>query len=355
MRTPLFRFVARMSTVLTVATASVGLLTGSFAQAAEITGAGATFPYPIYAKWADAYKKVTGTSMNYQSIGSGGGIKQITAKTVDFGASDAPMKAEDLEANGLIHFPAIMGGVVPVINVKGVESGKLRLTGELLANIYMGKVKTWNDPAIAALNKGMTLPSDAITVVARSDGSGTTFLFVNYLSKVSAEWKSSVGEGTSVKWPAGVGGKGNEGVASYVARINGAIGYVEYAYAKQNKLAHALMANKDGQFVAPSDDAFKAAAAGADWVKTPGMGVILTDQAGKASWPITGASFILMHKSQAKPDNGREVLKFFDWAFKNGEKMADELDYVPMPAAVVRQIQDEWKKSLRDPQGKPIY
>jgi phosphate transport system substrate-binding protein len=344
-----------MSTVLTVATASVGLLTGSFAQAAEITGAGATFPYPIYAKWADAYKKVTGTSMNYQSIGSGGGIKQITAKTVDFGASDAPMKAEDLEANGLIQFPAIMGGVVPVINVKGVESGKLRLTGELLANIYMGKVKTWNDPAIAALNKGMTLPSDAITVVARSDGSGTTFLFVNYLSKVSAEWKSSVGEGTSVKWPAGVGGKGNEGVASYVARINGAIGYVEYAYAKQNKLAHALMANKDGQFVAPSDDAFKAAAAGADWVKTPGMGVILTDQAGKASWPITGASFILMHKSQAKPDNGREVLKFFDWAFKNGERMADELDYVPMPAAVVRQIQDEWKKSLRDPQGKPIY
>ena len=355
MRTPLFRFVARMSTVLTVATASVGLLTGSFAQAAEITGAGATFPYPIYAKWADAYKKVTGTSMNYQSIGSGGGIKQITAKTIDFGASDAPMKAEDLEANGLIQFPAIMGGVVPVINLKGVESGKLRLTGELLANIYMGKVKTWNDPAIAALNKGLALPSDAITVVARSDGSGTTFLFVNYLSKVSAEWKSSVGEGTSVKWPAGVGGKGNEGVASYVARINGAIGYVEYAYAKQNKLAHALMANKDGQFVAPSDDAFKAAAAGADWIKTPGMGVILTDQAGKASWPITGASFILMHKSRAKPDNGREVLKFFDWAFKNGEKMADELDYVPMPAAVVRQIQDEWKKSLRDPQGKPIY
>lgn len=355
MRIPLSSFVARMSTVLTVATASVGLLTGSFAQAAEITGAGATFPYPIYAKWADAYKKVTGTSMNYQSIGSGGGIKQITAKTVDFGASDAPMKAADLEANGLIQFPAIMGGVVPVINVKGIESGKLRLTSELLANIYLGKVKTWNDPAIAALNKGVALPSDAITVVARSDGSGTTFLFVNYLSKVSAEWKSTVGEGTSVKWPAGVGGKGNEGVASYVARINGAIGYVEYAYAKQNKLAHALMANKDGQFVAPSDDAFKAAAAGADWAKTPGMGVILTDQAGKASWPITGASFILMHKSQAKPDNGREVLKFFDWAFKNGEKMADELDYVPMPAAVVRQIQDEWKKSLRDPQGKPIY
>ena len=354
-RTPLIRLATRMSTVLTGAAVSVGLMAGNLAQAAEITGAGATFPYPIYAKWADAYKKVTGTSMNYQSIGSGGGIKQITAKTVDFGASDAPMKAEDLEANGLIQFPAIMGGVVPVINVKGVESGKLRLTGELLANIYMGKVKTWNDPAIAALNKGMTLPSDAITVVARSDGSGTTFLFVNYLSKVSAEWKSSVGEGTSVKWPAGVGGKGNEGVASYVARINGAIGYVEYAYAKQNKLAHALMANKDGQFVAPSDDAFKAAAAGADWVKTPGMGVILTDQAGKASWPITGASFILMHKSQAKPDNGREVLKFFDWAFKNGEKMADELDYVPMPAAVVRQIQDEWKKSLRDPQGKPIY
>jgi phosphate transport system substrate-binding protein len=344
-----------MYTTLTVTAVGVGLMTGNLAQAAEITGAGATFPYPIYAKWADAYKKVSGTSMNYQSIGSGGGIKQITAKTVDFGASDAPMKAADLEANGLIQFPAIMGGVVPVINIKGIDSGKLRLTGELLANIYLGKVKTWNDPAIAALNKGLTLPSDAITVVARSDGSGTTFLFVNYLSKVSAEWKSSVGEGTSVKWPAGVGGKGNEGVASYVARINGAIGYVEYAYAKQNKLAHALMANRDGQFVAPSDDAFKAAAAGAEWTKTPGMGVILTDQAGKASWPITGASFILMHKLQAKPENGREVLKFFDWAFKNGEKMADELDYVPMPAAVIKQIQDEWKKSLRDPQGKPIY
>jgi phosphate transport system substrate-binding protein len=343
-----------MSTVLTVATASVGLLTGSFAQAAEITGAGATFPYPIYAKWADAYKKVTGTSMNYQSIGSGGGIKQITAKTVDFGASDAPMKAEDLEANGLIQFPAIMGGVVPVINVKGVESGKLRLTGELLANIYMGKVKTWNDPAIAALNKGMTLPSDAITVVARSDGSGTTFLFVNYLSKVSAEWKSSVGEGTSVKWPAGVGGKGNEGVASYVARINGAIGYVEYAYAKQNKLAHALMANKDGQFVAPSDDAFKAAAAGADWVKTPGMGVILTDQAGKASWPITGASFILMHKSQAKPDNGREVLKFFDWAFKNGAALAQELEYIPLPPAVQAAIRAAWAAEVKV-NGQPVW
>ena len=355
MRTPLIRLATRLSTVLTVAAVSVSLMAGNLAQAAEITGAGATFPYPIYAKWADAYKKVSGNSMNYQSIGSGGGIKQITAKTVDFGASDAPMKAADLEANGLIQFPAIMGGVVPVINLKGVESGKLRLTGELLANIYLGKVKTWNDPAIAALNKGVTLPSDAITVVARSDGSGTTFLFVNYLSKVSAEWKNTVGEGTSVKWPTGVGGKGNEGVASYVSRINGAIGYVEYAYAKQNKLAHALMANRDGQFVAPSDDTFKAAAAGADWAKTPGMGVILTDQAGKTSWPITGASFILMHKSQAKPDNGREVLKFFDWAFKNGEKMADELDYVPMPAAVVKQIQDEWKKSLRDPQGKPIY
>jgi phosphate transport system substrate-binding protein len=341
-----------MSTVLTVATASVGLLTGSFAQA-QITGAGATFPYPIYAKWADAYKKVSGTSMNYQSIGSGGGIKQITAKTVDFGASDAPMKAEDLEANGLIQFPAIMGGVVPVINVKGVESGKLRMTGELLANIYLGKVKTWNDPAIAALNKGVALPSDAITVVARSDGSGTTFLFVNYLSKVSAEWKSSVGEGTSVKWPAGVGGKGNEGVASYVARINGAIGYVEYAYAKQNKLAHALMANKDGQFVAPSDDAFKAAAAGADWAKTPGMGVILTDQSGKASWPITGASYILMHKVQPNAATAKEVLKFFDWAYKSGDATASGLDYVPMPDSVKTQVFKAWGE-IKDASGKPV-
>lgn len=325
------------------------------AQAADITGAGATFPYPIYAKWADAYKKATGVGMNYQSIGSGGGIKQITAKTVDFGASDAPMKGEDLEKNGLVQFPAIMGGVVPVYNLKTVKSGELRLSGALLADIYLGKVKNWNDPAIAKLNPGVALPAQAISTVNRSDGSGTTFLFTNYLSKVSPDWKSAVGEGTAVKWPAGVGGKGNEGVANYVARIDGSIGYVEYAYAKQNKLSHAQMINRDGQAVAPSDDSFKAAAAGADWSSAPGMGVVLTDQPGKASWPITGASFILIHKVQDKPENAKEVLRFFDWSFKNGAKMADELDYVPMPDPVVKLIQSVWKSQIRDSAGKSLY
>ena len=314
------------------------------AAQADITGAGATLPYPIYAKWADAYKKATGVAMNYQSIGSGGGIKQITAKTVDFGASDMPMKGEDLDKAGLIQFPAIIGGVVPVYNIKGVDSGKLKITGELLANIYLGKIKTWNDPAIVAVNPGLALPAEAITVVARSDGSGTTFIFVNYLSKISADWKSTVGEGTSVKWPTGVGGKGNEGVASYVGRLNGSIGYVEYAYAKQNKLAVAQMQNRDRQWVLPDDLTFKAAAAGAEWTKTPGMGVILTDQPGKATWPMSGASFILMHVKQDKPDQGRAVIRFFDWAFKNGAAMADELDYVPIPDAVIPHIQTQWKR-----------
>ena len=314
------------------------------AAQANITGAGATFPYPIYAKWADAYKKATGVAMNYQSIGSGGGIKQITAKTVDFGASDMPMKGEDLDRAGLIQFPAIIGGVVPVYNIKGVDSGKLKITGEVLANIYLGRIRVWNDPAIVALNPGLALPAEAITVVARSDGSGTTFIFVNYLSKISADWKSTVGEGTSVKWPTGVGGKGNEGVASYVGRLNGSIGYVEYAYAKQNKLAVAQMQNRDRQYVLPDDLTFKAAAAGAEWTKTPGMGVILTDQPGKATWPMSGASFILMHVKQDKPDQGRAVIRFFDWAFKNGAAMADELDYVPIPDAVIPHIQTQWKR-----------
>lgn len=324
------------------------------AFAADITGAGATFPYPIYAKWADAYKKATGTGMNYQSIGSGGGIKQITAKTVNFGASDMPMKAEDLEKNGLMQFPAIMGGVVPVYNLKGIKAGEIKFTGELLANIYLGKVKKWNDAAIAGLNPGVKLPDETITVVHRSDGSGTTFLWTNYLSKVSADWKSAAGEGTSVKWPAGVGGKGNEGVASYVQKISGALGYVEYAYAKQNKLTAGQMKNKAGKFVEPTDTSFKAAAAGAEWTRTPGMGVVLTDQPGDGSWPVTGASFILIHKAQEKPEAGKEVLKFFDWAFANGEKMADELDYVPMPAPVVKVIQAEWK-NIKDASGKPVY
>ena len=332
------------------------LLASSFgiATAADITGAGATFPYPIYAKWADAYRKTTGNGLNYQSIGSGGGIKQITAKTVDFGASDMPMKADDLEKNGLVQFPAIMGGVVPVVKVQGVKPGELKLTGPLLADIYLGKVTKWNDPAIAKLNAGVKLPDQAITVVYRSDGSGTTFLFTNYLSKVSPGFRTTVGEGTSVKFPAGVGGKGNEGVASYVQKIDGALGYVEYAYAKQNKLAYGMMQNKSGKFVEPDDSSFRAAASGADWKSVPGMGVVLTDQPGEKSWPITGASFILVHAKQEKPEAGREVLKFFQWAYKNGRKMAEELDYVPMPEPVVQQIEASWKM-VTDASGKAVY
>jgi phosphate transport system substrate-binding protein len=324
------------------------------AHAVDITGAGATFPYPIYAKWADAYKKQTGSGMNYQSIGSGGGIKQITAKTVDFGASDMPMKPDDLKKHGLVQFPAIMGGVVPVLKLEGIQPGQLKFTGKLLGDIYLGKVTKWSDPAIAQLNPGVKLPDSNITVVHRSDGSGTTFLWTNYLSKVHPDFKASVGEGTSVKWPAGVGGKGNEGVASYVQKINGSIGYVEYAYAKQNKLAHGQVQNRSGKFVNPDDDTFKAAAANADWKSVPGMGVVLTDQAGDTAWPITGASFILMHARQDKPENGREVLKFFDWAFRNGQKMAAELDYVPMPEATIREIQAAWKQ-ITDGSGKALH
>ena len=335
---------------------ATGLITLSIAaQAAEITGAGATFPYPIYAKWADAYKKSTNTSLNYQSIGSGGGIKQIQAKTVDFGASDMPMKPEDLEKNGLYQFPAVIGGDVPVYNLKGIDAGKLKFTGPLLADIWLGKVTKWNDAAIGKLNPGVKLPDEAITVVSRSDGSGTTFIWTNYLSKVSPDFKATVGEGTSVKWPVGVGGKGNEGVASYVQRINGALGYVEYAYAKQNKLAFGEVQNKDGHFVLPDDKTFAAAAAGAEWSRAAGNYLILTDQSGKDSWPITGASFILVYKKQDKPENGKEVLKFFDWAFANGAQMASDLDYVPMPAPVVKLFQSQWKATLKDASGKPIY
>jgi len=335
--------------------AAAAAATFSFSTlAADITGAGATFPYPIYAKWADAYKKNTGNGLNYQSIGSGGGIKQITAKTVDFGASDMPMKPEDLQKNGLVQFPAIMGGVVPVVKLAGVNPGQLKFTGPLLADIYLGKVKKWNDPAIAKLNAGLKLPDQEITVVYRSDGSGTTFLWTNYLSKVSPEFKSTVGEGTSVRFPAGVGGKGNEGVASYVQKLGGAIGYVEYAYAKQNKLAYGMVQNKSGKFVEPDDETFKAAAANADWKSVPGMGVVLTDQAGDKAWPVTGASFILLHAKQEKPEAGREVLKFFDWAYRNGSAMAQELDYVPMPEPVVKQIEASWKM-VTDASGKAVY
>ncbi|HEY5896540.1 MAG TPA: phosphate ABC transporter substrate-binding protein PstS [Burkholderiales bacterium] len=327
------------------------LVTPAFA---DITGAGATFPYPIYAKWADAYKKETGVGMNYQSIGSGGGIKQISAKTVDFGASDMPLKPEELDKAGLVQFPTVIGGDVPCVNIKGIGPGQLKLTGEALADIYLGKVKAWNDPAIAALNPGVPLPKTAITVVHRSDGSGTTFIWTNYLSKVSADWKAKVGEGTAVSWPTGVGGKGNEGVASYVQRIDGAIGYVEYAYAKQNRMAHVLVKNRGGEFIQPNAQSFQAAAAGADWKAAPAMYLILTDAPGKGAWPIAGATFILMHKVQDKPESARQVLKFFQWAYEKGDALAQALDYVPMPDSVVKMIEANWK-ALKDTSGKPIY
>jgi phosphate transport system substrate-binding protein len=332
-------------------------LTSQAGVAADITGAGATFPYPIYAKWAEAYKQKTGVGLNYQSIGSGGGIKQIRAKTVDFGASDAPLKADELAKDGLIQFPMVMGGVVPVVNIEGVQPGQMKLTGAVLADIYLGKISKWNDPRIASLNSDLKLPDQAITVVHRADGSGTTFIFTNYLSKVSNEWKDKVGNNASVSWPAPTssGGKGNEGVASFVQRIKGAIGYVEYAYAKQNKMAYTLLQNKEGVFVAPNDKTFQSAAAGADWKNAPGFYEILTDEPGKNSWPITGATFILMHKAQADGDKAKEVLKFFSWAYQNGEQMALELDYIPMPGDVVKLVQSAWKTEIRDQSGKAIW
>ncbi len=343
--------------MFTPALLALGICAATSAIAADITGAGATFPYPIYAKWAEAYKAKTGTGMNYQSIGSGGGIKQITAKTVDFGASDMPLKPEELNKGGLIQFPTVMGGVVPVVHLEGVKAGDMKLTGKVLADIYLGKITKWNDAAIVALNKDLKLPATDITAVNRSDGSGTTFIFTDYLSKVSPEWKSKVGSSTSVMWPApnGAGGKGNEGVASFVQRLKNSIGYVEYAYAKQNKLAYALLQNRDGHYVKPYDKAFQAAAAGADWKHAPGFYEILTDEPGKDSWPITGATFILLHKSQAHPEKAKEVLKFFDWAYANGDQLALGLDYIPMPDAVVELIHGEWKDKVKDASGKPIW
>jgi len=341
--------------VKTAVVAAGAAVAFSSAVAADITGAGATFPYPIYSKWAESYKAATGNGMNYQSIGSGGGIKQIKAKTVDFGASDMPLKAEDLDAEGLMQFPAIMGGVVPIVNLEGITPGQLKMTPEVLANIYLGKIVKWNDAKIRALNLSAKLPDQDITVVHRSDGSGTTFLWTDFLSKTNADFKTTVGAGTAVKWPAGVGGKGNEGVAANVQRIKGSIGYVEYAYAKKNKMSHTQLQNRDGQFVQPDDETFKAAAAGADWAKTPGMGVVLTNQAGKTSWPITGASFILLHKSQASAERAKEVLKFFDWSYKNGGAMATELDYVAMPPAVIKLVQDSWKANVKDASGKAVW
>jgi len=339
--------------LLSVALAATTLATT--AQAATITGAGATFPYPIYAKWAEMYKAASGTGLNYQSVGSGAGIKQIKAKTVDFGASDMPLPAKDLDEAGLFQFPAIMGGVVPIVNLPGVGPGQVKLTGAVLADIFMGKITKWNAQPIAALNPGVKLPADDITVVHRADSSGTSFLFTDYLSKTNPDWKLKVGAGTSVKWAVGVGGKGNEGVAANVQRIKGSIGYVEWAYAKKNKMAHTQLQNREGAFLQPDDDAFKAAAASADWAKAPGFAVVLTDQPGKASWPITGASYILVHKSQADGVKGKEVLKFFDWAYKNGAAAAADLDYVPMPGAVTKLVQDAWKTSLKDASGKAVW
>ena len=323
------------------------------AQAAEVTGAGASFPAPIYAKWADAYQKATNNRINYQSIGSGGGIKQITAKTVDFGASDMPLKPDALEKDGLVQFPTVIGGVVPVVNLADVKPGQLKLTGAVLADIYLGKILKWNDKAIADLNPGVKLPEQDIGVVRRADGSGTTFIFSNYLSKVSAEWKQKVGEGTAVQWPVGLGGKGNEGVSAFVQRLPGSIGYVEYAYAKQNKMTHAVMKNAAGNFVAPDDTTFKAAAANADWTKSA-FAEILTDQAGKDAWPITGATFILMHKVEDKPAQAAEALKFFEWSYKNGGKLAEELDYVPLPDSLVKLINASWSQ-IKDGSGKGVY
>ncbi|KQW66701.1 phosphate ABC transporter substrate-binding protein PstS [Methylibium sp. Root1272] len=322
------------------------------ASAQDITGAGASFPAPVYSKWADAYNKATGARLNYQSIGSGGGIKQIKAKTVDFGASDAPLKDEELAKDGMVQFPTVIGGVVPVVNIKGIAPGQMKLTGQVLGDIYLGKITKWNDPAIAALNAGVTLPDATIAAVRRADGSGTTFLFTNYLSKVNADWKAKVGEGTAVNWPTGAGGKGNEGVSAFVQRLPNSIGYVEYAYAKQNKMSHVMLKNKDGQFVGPDEDNFKAAAAGAEWAKS--FYQVLTEQPGKEAWPITGATFILMHKSQDKPESAANALKFFEWAYSSGDKMAADLDYVPMPDTVKTMIRKLWADNIKDASGKAV-
>ena len=330
-------------------------MSAGVASASEITGAGATFPYPVYAKWAAAYKDKTGVALNYQSIGSGGGIKQIEAKTVDFGASDMPLAPEVLEKSGLMQWPMIMGGVVPVVNIAGVKPGDMKIDGPTLADIYLGKITKWNDPAIAKLNPGVKLPDQSIAVVHRSDGSGTTFLFSSYLSAVSADWKSKVGASTAVEWPVGLGGKGNEGVASFAGQTNGSIGYVEYAYALQNKLAWVEMSNRDGAFVKPDSSTFQSAAANADWAHAPGFYLVLVDQPGKTSWPITGASFILMHKAQDKPDNAVSSLKFFSWSYANGQKMAEELDYVPMPANVVKMVEKTWIDTMKSADGKPVW
>ena len=332
---------------------AVAVLAGvtGVAQAQDVTGAGASFPAPVYAKWADAYNKATGARINYQSVGSGAGIRQIKAKTVDFGASDAPLKDEELAKEGLMQFPTVIGGVVPVVNIKGIAPGQIKMTGQLLGDIYLGKVTKWSDPAIASLNPGVSLPDAQISVVRRADGSGTSFLYTNYLSKVNAEWKTKVGEGTAVNWPTGAGGKGNEGVSAFVQRLPNSIGYVEYAYAKQNKMSHVQLRNKDGNYVSPDEANFKSAAAGAEWAKN--FYQVLTEQPGKDAWPITGATFILMHKMPEKPQQSANALKFFDWAYKSGDKMASDLEYVPLPDTVKDLIRKQWAE-MKDGAGKTV-
>jgi phosphate transport system substrate-binding protein len=324
----------------------------STVSAQDVTGAGATFPAPLYAKWADAYNKATGQKINYQSVGSGAGIRQIRGKTVDFGASDMPLTDADLAKDGLIQFPAAIGGVVPVVNLRGIQPGQLRLNGQVLGDIYLGKITRWNDAAITALNPGVPLPDSAIAPVRRADGSGTTFIFTNYLSKVNAEWKSKVGEGTAVNWPTGAGGKGNEGVAAFVQRLPNSIGYVEFSYARANKMTHVKMRNPAGNFVDPDDTSFKAAAAGAKWDQS--FYQILTEQPGAQSWPITGATFILMHAKQDKPAQAGSSLRFFDWAFANGDKMASDLEYVPLPDSVKALVRREWAKIVDGSTNRPI-
>ncbi len=328
--------------------------TPSQSKKISISGAGATFPYPIYAKWAHMYNKVSGVELNYQSIGSGGGIAQIKAKTVNFGASDAPLEPEELNAEGLIQFPMVIGGVVLVVNLDGIEPGKLKLTATVLADIYLGKIKKWNDAALAKINPDLPLPDKDIAVVHRADGSGTTWIFTNYLDKISSEWKENVGAGKAVEWPTGMGGKGNEGVASYVQRISGAIGYVEFAYALENKMIHTQLQNREGNFVAPTIESFQNAAANADWQNAPGFYMVLTDQPGAETWPITGASFILMHKEQPKQEQALELLKFFDFCFKSGVLQAKELHYVPMPDNVADLVRLLWKESVKS-DGKPVW
>ena len=344
-----------MKHLRTIAVAGLLAATIAPATAMDISGAGATFPYPIYAKWADAYKKETGVGMNYQSIGSGGGIKQIEARTVTFGASDAPLTGDDLNKNGLAQFPMVMGGIVPVVNIEGIKPGELVIDGPTLANIYLGTITKWDDPAIKKLNPNAKLPSQSIAVVHRSDGSGTTFNFAYYLAQVSPEWKSKVGFNTSVEWPVGIGAKGNEGVSNNSAQTKGSIGYVEYAYALQNKLTYMKMVNKDGKIVEPTSAAFQAAAANADWNSVPGYGVILANQPGATSWPMTAATFILIPKQPQDTAATTEALKFFTWAYAKGAKMAEELDYVPMPAKVVGSIEAMWSKDIKDASGKPLH